>query len=131
MKISKWGIFATVIMVLIIALSLLFIGASIHVHICLTKYVSIAQKCFPDEDDKLFSMVRYMNSDQYGLKDRNNMIWAIGQSADKRALNHLLALYTGKPCSHSRYLCQYELSKAINLCGGKVDFKYKDKKYNQ
>lgn len=118
-------------MVIIIALSLLFTGGVIHVQICLSKYVSMAQKCFPDENDKLFSMIKYVNSNQYSLKDRNNMIWAIGQLSDRRALNHLLELYTGEPCAHSLYLCQYELSKAINRCGGKVDFKYKDKKYNQ
>jgi hypothetical protein len=49
----------------------------------------------PEEDDKLFSMIKYANSNQYSLRDRNGMIWAIGQLADKRALNHLLDLYTG------------------------------------
>lgn len=30
----------------------------------------------------------------------------------------LKSVYTGAPCDHDKYLCQYELGKAIKLCGG-------------
>lgn len=52
------------------------------------------------------------------------MVWAIGQLADERALPALLARYDGEPCRHQQVLCRYELSKAINRCGGKVAFRY-------
>ena len=80
-------------MVIIIAFSLLFIGASIHIQICMNKYI-YSSEMFPEEDDKLFSMIKYTTVTSI-LRDRNGMIWAIGQLADKRALNHLLDLYTG------------------------------------
>jgi len=49
---------------------------------------------------------------------RNHAIWALGQLGDKRALPSLEKLYTGEPCDHSKYVCQYELKKAIKLCRG-------------
>jgi hypothetical protein len=51
------------------------------------------------------------------------MVWAIGRLSDKNALPYLQTVYTGEPCAHSLYLCQYELAKAINRCGGNVEFK--------
>lgn len=47
------------------------------------------------------------------MKERNRAVWALGQLGDQRAFAPLKAHLTGKPCDHSKYLCQHELTKAI------------------
>ncbi len=108
-----------------------YLGLNIYIGINVGRYASIAQKAFPEEKDKICSMIKYINSNDYPLEERNNVVWAVGRLSDKKALPVLQPLYTGEPCNHSLYLCQYELAKAINRCGGNVNFKYKDKKYNR
>lgn len=117
-----------------ICLLLPFFGSlcfSVYVHNSVKKYSFIARKEFPGEKEDMSAMIRYILDKHYTLENRNNMIWAIGRLSNIKALPFLEAFYTGEPCSHSSYLCQYELSKAINRCGGNVKFKYKDKKYNR
>ena len=47
--------------------------------------------------------------------------------AAQAALPALEAVYTGGQCQHNRLLCQYELEKAIELCGGSPDLLKKSK----
>jgi hypothetical protein len=103
--------------------ALTVLGFYIYIRVHVNQYAGIARKSFPAEKEKVDAMVKYMNSSNYTLKERNNMIWAIGQLSDDRALPYLQELYTGEPCKHSLNLCQYELAKAINKCGGNVEIK--------
>jgi len=64
------------------------------------------------------ALMHYVDSDEYSLQKRNRAVWALGQLGDPKALPVLNKYYTGKPCDHLRFLCQYELKKAINLCKG-------------
>jgi hypothetical protein len=107
-----------------------FLGLLIWIQIDINYRKLIAHTAFPNEKTKLDSMILYMNDSSKSFKERNNMVWAIGRNANKKALPYLLANYTGNRCDHDAFLCQYELEKAINLCGGNVNFQYKDKKYN-
>jgi hypothetical protein len=59
-----------------------------------------------------------VNSDVHPLRERNLAVWTLGRLRDRRALPSLTAAYTGDLCDHDKTLCQYELEKAIKLCGG-------------
>lgn len=52
------------------------------------------------------------------LDEKNKTVWALGQLGDRKALSVLKKYYTGEPCDHEKYLCQYELEKAIKLLDG-------------
>ena len=64
------------------------------------------------------ALIEYMNSESHPLKERNRAVWALGRLRDPRALPALEGVYTGDLCEHARFLCQYELEKAIKRCGG-------------
>ena len=68
--------------------------------------------------DRVPALIAYLESPGHNLRDRNRAIWALGQLGDARALPVLEKHFTGKPCEHSRALCQAELKKAIRLCRG-------------
>ena len=68
--------------------------------------------------DKVGALIAYVNSESHSFKEKNRAIWALGQLGDVRALSLLEQLYTGQSCEHDKYLCQYELKKAIRLCKG-------------
>lgn len=123
-----------VILCALIIVSLSIVGClvlNIYISANVTNYATVARKSFSNESEVIYAMINYINSNDYSLKERNNMVWAVGRLSDKRALSSLQALYTGEPCNHSLFLCQYELAKAINRCGGNVDYKFKDKKWKQ
>jgi hypothetical protein len=68
--------------------------------------------------DGISALMAYVESPSRSLGDRNRAVWALGQLGDARALTVLEKHYAGKPCDHSRLLCQTELKKAIHLCRG-------------
>lgn len=109
----------------------LFTGALVWIGIETANLERKALEAFPRDSNATQSMVSYINDSSIPLADRNEMVWAIGRKADREALTALEALYTGEPCDHDAYLCQYELSKAINRCGGSVNFAYSDKRWNR
>lgn len=77
-----------------------------------------ARRQFPgDEVEALLALVQ---SERHALSARNKAVWALGQLRDSRALAVLERYYTGGPCEHDRYLCQYELKKAIDACAGRT-----------
>ena len=82
------------------------------------EYTEQAQASYPDKKDGVEALIEFVQSDQHSLQERNRAVWALGQLRDPRALPVLEAAYTGKPCDHSRFLCQHELAKAIKLCRG-------------
>ncbi len=71
-----------------------------------------AMREFPG--DRVEALVALVESDR-SFGERNRAVWALGQLRDRRALPVLKRYYTGAPCDHARYLCQYELKKAIRL----------------
>lgn len=79
----------------------------------------VAQDAHPHPGDDVGALVGLLNSTEHSLHDRNHKaIWTLGQLRDPRALPALAAVYTGESCDHDNRLCQYELEKAIRLCGG-------------
>lgn len=130
MKKTKKVVFISLIAVCPLFL-IAILGLLLWIQIDVGQCKSISHTAFPNETKVLDSMILFMNDSTQTLKDRNCMVWAIGQIADKKALPFLLANYTGEPCNHDAFLCQYELAKAIKRCGGNVEFKYKDKKNSQ
>ncbi|MCD6338810.1 MAG: hypothetical protein J7M29_05450 [Verrucomicrobia bacterium] len=80
----------------------------------------IAQAEHPHPGDDVAAMMEFVQSESHSLKDRNLMVWALGQARDSRALQVLESFYTGGKCDHSRCLCQRELEKAIKLCRGET-----------
>ena len=77
--------------------------------------------------DRIEAMIKFLGSEEEELRHKNRVIWALGKLEDKRALAVLRRLYTGKECDHKKYVCQYELKKAISrLEGSRMDlFTYK------
>ena len=54
----------------------------------------------------------------FTFEEKNNAIWALGQIGNKESLPLLERLYTGDiryRCNRTRYICQYELKKAIKF----------------
>lgn len=84
------------------------------------EYSAEAQQCFPAPGDDVEALIRYVQSEQHSLGERNRAVWALGQLRDPRALPVLEAAFTGEPCDHARFLCQRELEKAIELCHGET-----------
>ena len=68
--------------------------------------------------DRVEALIAYVNSESHSLRDRNHVVWALGQIGDRRALPVLEGIYTGRSCNHDKSLCQRELQKAIKLCKG-------------
>lgn len=75
-----------------------------------------ARRSFPGSGDDVMALVALVQSEAHPLSERNQAVWSLGQMRDPRALPALEAAFTGKPCDHSRFLCQRELAKAIRLC---------------
>jgi hypothetical protein len=78
----------------------------------------MAQSAHPHPGDDVAAMLEYVQTDSHSLRDRNLVVWALGQARDSRALPVLESYYTAGKCDHDRYLCQGELAKAIKLCRG-------------
>lgn len=68
--------------------------------------------------DRVEALIKYVQSEEHGLRNRDRAVWALGRIGDERALSMLEKFYVGEPCDHNKYLCQYELKKAIDLCKG-------------
>ena len=83
-----------------------------------SEFVADAQRAHPHPGDDPTALIETMNSDTHNFSDRNHAVWALGRLRDVRALPALEAEYTGARCDHDHTLCQYELEKAIILCGG-------------
>ncbi len=90
-----------------------------HIGQSVQENCQLAQQAHPHPGDHVSALVDFMNSKERSLHDRNHKaIWTLGQLRKPEALPALQAAYTGGPCNHKKNLCQYELEKAIKLCGG-------------
>jgi len=76
--------------------------------------VARAQREFPG--DRVEALLALVESERHPFSQRNRAVWALGQIGDPRALPVLRKHYTGAECQHDKFLCQYELKKAIDLC---------------
>jgi len=74
------------------------------------------------EGDCVEALIAYLEKEPLTFKEKNDVIWALGEIGDKRAIPALQRLYTGKPCpkpcDSSKYICQYGIKKAIRGCKG-------------
>lgn len=78
---------------------------------------SVAQKMYTG--DCVEALISYVDdSDNHTLRKRNQAVWALGQLGDNRALPILEKYLTGEECDHEKFMCQYELEKAIKLVSG-------------
>ena len=80
--------------------------------------IRIAQKAHPVESDDVASLIAYVNSPKHTLIEKNHMVWTLGRIGDGRAVDTLKSHFTGVKCKHVQDLCQKELKRAIELCGG-------------
>ncbi len=80
----------------------------------------LAQAAHPHPGDDVAAMLDYAQSSSHSPRQRNRMIWGLGQARDPRSLPFLESACTGEPCDHERHLCQHELAKAIRLCQGRT-----------
>jgi hypothetical protein len=74
------------------------------------------------QGDCVESLISALESGQLSFKEKNRVIWALGEIGDKRALPALEKLFAGepcpKPCDSSKHICQYGIKKAIRGCEG-------------
>jgi hypothetical protein len=114
-KIVLYGIpIGFTVLLILFVLSLHWISSDVK-QIC-----KKAQQQF--EGDYVEALIAALESDNFSFKEKNQVIWALGEIGDKRALPALKKLYTGepcpKPCNTSKTICQYGVKKAIRGCNG-------------
>jgi len=67
------------------------------------------------------AMSQFLDDERNPIRERNDMIWALGQYGDSAALPVLEKYYTGNIPDREpwdKVISQYELKKAIKLAGG-------------
>ncbi len=96
---------------------MLFIIVAVWIDHGVKTECDLAKKEFGEGECVEALLVKVQN-EQIPLTDRNKVVWALGQLGDNRALPILNSLYTGEKCDHEKFLCQYELRKAIKLLEG-------------
>ncbi|MBN2088194.1 HEAT repeat domain-containing protein [candidate division KSB1 bacterium] len=78
------------------------------------------QKMFPG--DAVESLTSALKSENLSIREKNQVIWALGEIGDKRAIPVLRTLETGemcdKPCDTNQKICQYGIRKSIRFCEG-------------
>ena len=79
------------------------------------------------------SLIELIKSENHSFKEMNDAVWALGQIADKGSLSFLNELLKDskefKPCDRNKYLCKYEVEKAIKWCtkGNITGWMYKNR----
>jgi hypothetical protein len=69
--------------------------------------------------DEVEALIGLVQAENHTLEERGRAVHALGQIGSDRATPVLRRYYTGQQCEHSRFLCQKELRKALDRCGGK------------
>jgi hypothetical protein len=111
LKIPKWTLGITVGI-----LFLIYFGGSLMIAQGIRSTSMLAIEQF--DGDRIEALIALVDCQNCRLEDRNHAVWALGQLRDKRSLPVLYKYRTGKPCDHSRRICQYEISKAIRWTEG-------------
>jgi HEAT repeat protein len=65
-------------------------------------------------------LIALVTSESTDLREKNRAIWVLGELRDERALPVLRALEGSETCDHARYVCQYEIRKAIKKIEGET-----------
>jgi hypothetical protein len=79
----------------------------------------VAQQAHPHPGDDVAALADFMNSRSHSPQERTHIgVWTLGRLRNPHAVPALQSAYTGAECEHDQDLCQYELEKAIKLCGG-------------
>lgn len=97
----------------------LFIVSGISIGTGVKKIANEAQAIY--QEGQVDSLIHLMDDKNLPMDKRNQAVWALGQLANSKALPFLKKHYTGEPCDHARFLCQYELKKAIKHCRGDLN----------
>ena len=97
-----------------IAIVLAFVGLGWWIQFGAREFGDAASREF--SGDRVEALSAYVDSEKHTLAEHNHAVWALGQLRDPRGLPVLIKHRTGKPCDHSRFLCQEEIEKAIALC---------------
>jgi hypothetical protein len=84
---------------------------------------SVKEKCLAAQEQYggscTSALMEYLQDETgHNLKERNQAVWALGQLGNQDALPVLKKYYTGQECQHDKFLCQWELEKAIKLADG-------------
>lgn len=79
-----------------------------------------AQQAFPRAADPVEALLAVVEADHLAVDQRNRAVWALGRLSDERALPVLIARFHPDHCDHGKELCQHELAKAIERCGGRT-----------
>ena len=112
---KQWAIILAVLAVLGGAA----VGAMLwNIHDGVKRYSEIAQEAHPHPGDDVAALIAYVKSEEHSLRERNLAVWTLGRLRDPAALAALESYVTGRDCEHATQLCQGELQKAIQLCGG-------------
>jgi hypothetical protein len=119
----RWwpAVIAGVLMAVVVA----FVALVWFIQVGAHDYARVAQQQYPGGEFE--ALVQAVQDEHRSLRDRNHAVWALGQFREARALPTLRRYYTGQKCQHDKFLCQYELKKAIDLCEGKTPPKWLQK----
>ena len=107
LKVLRWAA------ALVLSLVLLVAGtawAMIEWGIHSAQKSAVAQ--FPGRDSSQ-ALIDLVNCEKCPMEQRNRAVWTLGQIREERALPALHKHFHGGPCNHSKYVCQYELRKAL------------------
>jgi hypothetical protein len=75
---------------------------------------------YPQASSVAEALVLQIQSESESIQTRNSAVWIAGRLRIKEALPVMQSYCTGHDCSHETCLCQHELEKAIQRCGGKI-----------
>jgi hypothetical protein len=100
----------------LILLAVAYVSISLIIGAGVRSVSATALRAFPG--DRISALMALVDSEQHTMSDRNRAIWALGQLGDSRALPFLESRFSGRQSDEGRELSQYELKKAIVLCGG-------------
>ena len=70
------------------------------------------------QGETVTALMKYVDSEEHSLQQRNRAVWALGQMGEPKALPVLEKYYSAESCDHSSSLCQHELKKAVMACQG-------------
>lgn len=109
------------VIVLVVGFAGSYVGLRIWFKSDIDKICGNAMSVYPG--DKIEALLAVLNSGNSNLKDKNQVIWALGKLRDKRAVPVLEKYYTGQKCDHKKFVCQQGLQRSISvLKGERIDF---------
>lgn len=114
-KLLLWGSLAVFFALLVIAAGATYIIINEVETICFK-----TQKLFPG--DAVESLISALKTENFSIREKNQIIWALGEIGDKRAVSILRTLESrekcDKPCDPNTKICQYGIQKSIKHCEG-------------